>query len=74
MLVKFFAQSRKINFDLGGKFDKSILLMKDSKKKQELSIEFEVTNPSQREQAIAKMAERKSNVIIGIRFCPSRCY
>ena len=30
--------------------------------------EFEVTNPSQREQAIVKMAERKSNVIIGIGF------
>ena len=36
--------------------------------------EFEVTNPSQREQAIAKMAERKSICDYRHRFCPSRCY
>ena len=61
-------------FDLGGKFDKSFNQSAydgAERFKEETGIEyreFEVTNPSQREQAIAKMAERKSNVIIGIGF------
>jgi basic membrane protein A len=61
-------------FDMGGKFDKSFnqsAYVGAEKFKSETGIvyrEFEVTNPSQREQAIRKMAERKSDVIIGIGF------
>ena len=63
-----------IVFDLGGKFDKSFnqsAYEGAERFKEETGIqyrEFEVTNPSQREQAIVKMAERKSNVIVGIGF------
>ena len=61
-----------IVFDLGGKFDKSFnqsAYEGAERFKEETGIqyrEFEVTNPSQREQAIVKMAERKSNVIVGM--------
>ncbi len=66
--------SPAIVYDLGGKFDKSFNQSAydgAERFKAETGIqyrEFEVTNPSQREQAIAKMAERKSNVIVGIGF------
>jgi basic membrane protein A and related proteins len=61
-------------FDMGGKFDKSFneaayngaeRWKKETKKKY---LEFEVTNPTQREQAIRRMAERGANPIIGIGF------
>ncbi|MFT5705878.1 MAG: basic membrane protein A [Oceanospirillaceae bacterium] len=61
-------------FDMGGKFDKSFnqgvyegveLFKKESGLKYR---EFEVTNPSQREQAIRKMAQRKSNPVLAIGF------
>lgn len=61
-------------FDMGGKFDKSFnqSAYKGAEKfKAETGIayrEFEITNPSQREQAIRKMAEKKSNLIVGIGF------
>jgi basic membrane protein A and related proteins len=61
-------------FDMGGKFDKSFneaayngaeQWKKESGKQY---LEFEVTNPSQREQAIRRMAEKGANPIIGIGF------
>ncbi len=61
-------------FDMGGKFDKSFneaayngaeQWKKESGKPY---LEFEVTNPSQREQAIRRMAEKGANPIIGIGF------
>ncbi|MCZ4282667.1 BMP family ABC transporter substrate-binding protein [Kiloniella laminariae] len=61
-------------FDMGGKFDKSFnegVYNGVEKFKSETGIEykeFEVTNPSQREQAIRKMAQRGSNPIIGVGF------
>ena len=63
-----------IVFDMGGKFDKSFnqsAYTGAEKFKSETGItyrEFEVTNPSQREQAIRRMAQRKSDVIVGIGF------
>jgi basic membrane protein A and related proteins len=68
-----FAQPAVI-FDMGGKFDKSFneaayngaeRWKKESKKKY---LEFEVTNPTQREQAIRRMAEKGASPIIGIGF------
>ncbi|MFM7332244.1 MAG: BMP family protein, partial [Brachymonas sp.] len=68
-----FAQPAVI-FDMGGKFDKSFneaayngaeRWKKESGKQY---LEFEVTNPTQREQAIRRMAERGANPIIGIGF------
>ncbi len=68
-----FAQPAVI-FDMGGKFDKSFneaayngaeRWKKESSKQY---LEFEVTNPTQREQAIRRMAERGANPIIGIGF------
>jgi basic membrane protein A and related proteins len=61
-------------FDMGGKFDKSFNeaayngaeKWKNETGKQYL--EFEVTNPTQREQAIRRMAERGANPIVGIGF------
>ena len=61
-------------FDMGGKFDKSFnqsAYRGAEQFKGETGIiyrEFEVTNPSQREQAIRRMAEKKSDLIIGIGF------
>lgn len=66
--------SPAVIFDMGGKFDKSFnqsAYLGAEKFKEETGIsylEFEVTNPSQREQAIRKMAERKSDLIVGIGF------
>ncbi len=68
-----FAQPAII-FDMGGKFDKSFneaayngaeRWKKESGKQY---LEFEVTNPTQREQAVRRMAERGANPIIGIGF------
>jgi basic membrane protein A len=61
-------------FDMGGKFDKSFneaayrgmeKWKKDTGKKY---FEFEISNESQREQAIRRMAEKGANPIIGIGF------
>jgi len=61
-------------FDMGGKFDKSFnegVYNGIEKFKKETGINyksFEVTNPTQREQAIKKMAKRGSNPVLGIGF------
>jgi basic membrane protein A len=61
-------------FDMGGKFDKSFneaayngaeAWKKESKKPY---LEFEVSNPMQREQAMRRMAERGAEPIVGIGF------
>ncbi|WP_259780073.1 BMP family lipoprotein [Aestuariispira ectoiniformans] len=61
-------------FDMGGKFDKSFnegVYHGAEKFKEESGTryrEFEVTNETQREQAIRKMAQRGSNPVLGIGF------
>lgn len=61
-------------FDMGGKFDKSFnegVYNGVEKFKEETGTryrEFEVTNETQREQAIRKMAQRGSNPVLGIGF------
>ncbi len=61
-------------FDMGGKFDKSFnegVYNGVEKFKKETGINyksFEITNPTQREQVIRKMAKRGANPIIGIGF------
>jgi basic membrane protein A and related proteins len=68
-----FAQPAVI-FDMGGKFDKSFNeaayngAERWKKETGKQYLEFEVTNPTQREQAIRRMAERGANPIIGIGF------
>jgi len=61
-------------FDMGGKFDKSFnegVYHGAEKFKEEFGIKyrsFEVTNETQREQAIRKMAQRGSDPVLGISF------
>ncbi len=61
-------------FDMGGKFDKSFnegVYNGVEKFKKETGINyksFEITNPTQREQVLKKMAKRGANPIIGIGF------
>jgi len=61
-------------FDLGGKFDKSFnegVYNGVEKFKKDTGINyrgFEVTNATQREQAIRKMAKKGSNLVLGIGF------
>ena len=61
-------------FDMGGKFDKSFnegVYNGVEKFKSETGVkyrEFEVTNETQREQAIRKMAQRGGNPVLGIGF------
>lgn len=61
-------------YDMGGKFDKSFNQAAydgAERFKAETGIEyreFEVTNPSQREQAIRNMARRGATIVIGIGF------
>jgi len=61
-------------FDMGGKFDKSFnegVYRGAEKYKEESGIKyrsFEVTNETQREQAIRKMAQRGSDPVLGIGF------
>jgi basic membrane protein A len=61
-------------FDMGGKFDKSFnegVFNGVEKFAKETGIkyrEFEVTNPSQREQAIRRMAQRGADVVLGVGF------
>jgi basic membrane protein A len=72
------AQAADINpavvFDMGGKFDKSFNegvfngVEKFSKETGIKYREFEVTNPSQREQAVRRMAQRGSDIVLGVGF------
>jgi basic membrane protein A and related proteins len=61
-------------FDMGGKFDKSFNQAgfegaeRWKKETGKSYLEFEVSNPAQREQAIRRMAERGANPIVGIGF------
>jgi basic membrane protein A len=61
-------------FDMGGKFDKSFNeaaykgIEKWKKETGKKYLQFEITNESQREQAIRRMAERGASPIIGIGF------
>lgn len=63
-----------IVFDMGGKFDKSFNeaaytgIEKWKKETGKKYLQFEITNESQREQAIRRMAERGASPIIGIGF------
>jgi basic membrane protein A len=69
------AQSQPaVIFDMGGKFDKSFneaayngaeAWKKESKKSY---LEFEISNPTQREQAMQRMAERGASPIVGVGF------
>ncbi len=66
--------SPAVVFDMGGKFDKSFnqgVYDGAERFKEETGIayrEFEVTNETQREQAIRKMAQRGANPIVGVGF------
>lgn len=61
-------------FDMGGKFDKSFnegVYNGVEKFKSETGVdyrEFEVTNETQREQALARMAQRGANPVLGVGF------
>jgi len=61
-------------FDMGGKFDKSFNeaayngMEKWKKETGKTYLEFEVTNESQREQALRRMAEKGASPIVGIGF------
>jgi basic membrane protein A and related proteins len=63
-----------IVFDMGGKFDKSFNeaafqgMEKWKKETGKPYLEFEISNESQREQAIRRMAEKGASPIIGIGF------
>ena len=61
-------------YDMGGKFDKSFNegvwngVKKFSDETGIKVMEFEVTNETQREQAIRRMAERGATVVLGVGF------
>jgi basic membrane protein A and related proteins len=61
-------------YDMGGKFDKSFNQAafdgaeRWKKESGKLYLEFEISNPTQREQAKRRMAERGANPIVGIGF------
>ena len=61
-------------YDMGGKFDKSFNQAgydgaeRWKKEANKPYLEFEISNPSQREQAMRRMAERGASPIIGIGF------
>ncbi|MCA3241430.1 MAG: BMP family ABC transporter substrate-binding protein [Rubrivivax sp.] len=61
-------------YDMGGKFDKSFNQAafngaeKWKKETGKTYLEFEISNPTQREQAMRRMAERGANPIVGIGF------
>ena len=61
-------------YDMGGKFDKSFNeaayngMEKWKKETGKNYLEFEVTNESQREQALRRMAEKGASPIVGIGF------
>ncbi len=66
--------SPAVVFDMGGKFDKSFnqgVYDGVERFKQETGIdyrEFEVTNETQREQALRRMAQRGANPVLGVGF------
>ena len=69
------AQSQPaVIFDMGGKFDKSFNeaayngAERWKKETNKPYLEFEISNPTQREQAMRRMAERNANPIIGVGF------
>jgi basic membrane protein A and related proteins len=69
------AQSQPaVIFDMGGKFDKSFneaaFNGAEAWKKQsgKSYLEFEISNPTQREQAMQRMAERGASPIVGVGF------
>jgi basic membrane protein A and related proteins len=61
-------------YDMGGKFDKSFNQAgyngaeRWKKESGKGYLEFEITNPTQREQALRRMAERGANPVVGIGF------
>jgi len=61
-------------FDMGGKFDKSFNQSgfdgaeRWKKESGKPYLEFEISNPAQREQAVRRMAERGASPIVGIGF------
>ena len=61
-------------FDMGGKFDKSFNQAgyngaeRWKKESGKGYLEFEISNPTQREQALRRMAERNADPIVGIGF------
>jgi basic membrane protein A and related proteins len=69
-----FAQQPAVIFDMGGKFDKSFNQAgfdgaeRWKKESGKAYMEFEISNPTQREQAARRMAERGANPIVGIGF------
>jgi basic membrane protein A len=75
MAVSFSAAAEPaVIFDMGGKFDKSFNeaaykgIEKWKKETGKKYAQFEITNESQREQAIRRMAEKGASPIIGIGF------
>ncbi len=69
------AQSQPaVIYDMGGKFDKSFneaaFAGAEAWKKEsgKTYLEFEISNPTQREQAMRRMAERGANPIVGVGF------
>jgi basic membrane protein A and related proteins len=61
-------------FDMGGKFDKSFNQAgyegaeRWKKETGKSYLEFEISNPAQREQALARMAQRGADPVVGIGF------
>ena len=68
------AQQPAVIYDMGGKFDKSFNQAgfegaeRWKKESGKSYIEFEISNPAQREQAQRRMAERGADPIVGIGF------
>ena len=69
------AQSQPaVIFDMGGKFDKSFNeaayngAERWKKESNKPYLEFEISNATQREQAMRKMAERSANPVVGVGF------
>ena len=67
-------QQPAVIFDMGGKFDKSFNeaayngAERWKKETNKPYLEFEISNATQREQAMRRMAERSANPIIGVGF------
>ncbi|WP_425353625.1 BMP family lipoprotein [Rhodoferax aquaticus] len=75
LMASFHAMAEPaVVFDMGGKFDKSFNeaaftgMEKWKKETGKTYLSFEITNESQREQAIRRMAEKGASPIIGIGF------
>jgi basic membrane protein A len=75
LVTSFYAMAEPaIVYDMGGKFDKSFNeaavngMEKWKKETGKQYLEFEISNESQREQAIRRMAEKGASPIIGIGF------